>query len=122
MIDTIDLSKKSATIKLSGKITTEEIKEAHIKITSDKDFPSREYHLWVFDPVEDFRFDSTEISLVARRDIEFSKKNPNLKIAFVSRSPLAFGYLRMYETYAEDTRWDTKVFKDLDKAKEWLKL
>ena len=121
MIDSKEYSKAGAEFYLSGLITSKEIVELNTELINQWDFASYKYQLWVFENVEDFQLEPNTIRFLASQDRAASEKNPNIRVAFVSVSPLVFGLCRMYESFYSNGPWQTRVFRSLKEAREWLK-
>ncbi len=121
MIDSKEYSKDGAEFHLSGLIASKEIIELNTELINQWDFADYKYQLWVFEDVEDFQLNPLIIRRLAFQDRDASEKNPNMQVAFVSISPLVFGLCRMYESFYSNGPWETRVFRSLSEAREWLK-
>jgi hypothetical protein len=56
------------------------------------------------------------------RNIEYFMKNICSKMAIVVSSDVNYGMGRMMETFCEQRDMSVRVFKDMDQAKQWLKI
>ena len=55
-------------------------------------------------------------------DLQSSDRIGPARIAMVATHPAVFGTARMYETLAESSPTEVRVFEDLDSARRWLGL
>ena len=120
MIDSKEYSKDGAEFYLSGLITSKEVIELNTELINQWDFKSYKHQLWVFEDVEDFQLNPSIIRRLALQDRDASEKNPDMKVAIVSISPLVFGLSRMYESFYCNGPWQTRVFRSLIEARKWL--
>ena len=120
MLKPIVYTEHGVELTLFGLITSEEILVANAGIIKHDKFTTWRYQLWIFENVEDIRLSTNDVRNLARQDTLASHENPDLKIAIVSDSTLAFGLGRMYEAYSSDNKWETMVFGGLEEAREWL--
>lgn len=120
MIKTIEHSENGVRLCLTGTINSKELLDAHTQITDDPTFIKRKYHLWVFDPVDDFLLSTSDMQKMALIDSALSKVKKNLKIAIVSPSPLVFGLGRMYEAFCDEISWEIMLFYKLEEAIKWV--
>jgi hypothetical protein len=73
--------------------------------------------------------DVTELSITRDDVLEFVQVDMQialivprpLAVAIVAPSDLAFGIARMWEAFAEVTRWNTHVFRSRGEADPWLR-
>ena len=120
MVEAIEYVKDGVVLSLTGVITSKEILDAGTEIITRHEFASRKYTLWIFQSVEDIKISANEIRRMAEQDKQSSKVNPGMKVGIVSDSAHVFGLGRMYEAYAEESRWETMVFYNLEDAQEWI--
>ena len=120
MIDAKEYTKDGSRFTLSGVITSKEIMELNAELYKQWDFLSYKYQLWIFNRVEDFLLSSDEIRLLATQDKNTSREKTEIKVAFVSESPLVFGLCRMYEAFYGNGPWMHMVFKSLKDAEKWI--
>ncbi len=66
-----------------------------------------------------FNFSAEEIRHIASR-IQ-SIFSPAVRVAFVAADDLTFGQVRMLEAFKAQDDYPTKVFRDEETAREWLK-
>ena len=120
MIDSKTYSKDGARFVLSGIITSQELIDLNTELYKQWDFPTYKFQIWEFRDVEDFLLSSDDMRMLANQDMLVSKKNPEMKVALVSKSSLVFGLCRMYEAFYGDGPWDTMVLKSLKEAEDWI--
>ncbi len=122
MIKSIDYVEDGVRLAFEGKITSQEILDANMKIINHDGFASIRYQLWMFSSVEDFMLSTNDMMNLAEQDQAASEKNQNVKVAIVSDSPLVYGLGRMYEAFSGDNPWEIMIFYELKEAQEWLNL
>jgi hypothetical protein len=120
MIESKKYTKDGIRFVLSGIITSKELNTLNTELYNQWDIASFKYQLWIFTEVEEFLLSPDEMKMLANQDKRASIKNPNMKVALVSISPLIYGLCRMYEAFYGDGPWETMVFKSLDEAEKWI--
>ena len=74
--------------------------------------------------VNTFPIDSGIIEQLAILDTKIYKNNPHIKQAIVATQTVVKGFANMFQTYFElnnnDQTWDTKLFDNMEEAREWL--
>ena len=79
------------------------------------------YQLIDFMQVEALHLDSQGVRHLSALNSRAFKINPYFLIAIAGRKDLIFGMSRMWQAFLEKDYWETKVFRDSEKAKSWLK-
>jgi len=105
-----------------GIVTDEDIIEsAREKCFSPQKLASYRYAITVCVDVE--KFDVSAQGMIDNAAI--SKKaffmNKNLLLVGVYPDDLGYGMGRLWQGYADDIGWSTKVVRSMDEAKKWLK-
>jgi hypothetical protein len=121
MIKSIEYRGNGVHVVVCGRVTSDEMISANSEIIEHPDFEKLRYQLWLMEDIEDFILSSRDIISLAQQDRCASDKNPRMRVALVSDSPLVFGYCRMYEAYYSGGPWDTMVFHRKEEAEAWLK-
>jgi len=107
--------------KGEGIVTGSEIKE-----TNDQVYETEEkirkilYQVVDFTDVEKLLVSNADVDLIASQDKKAFEINPNMLIAVVSEQDLIFGLARMWEAKAYSPLFETKVFRKLEDAQEWI--
>jgi hypothetical protein len=104
---------------IGDNVTIDELKIILTEISSSKEFPPDVKALW------DIRkLDFSKINAdFGKQLILARKKNTsrgNTKIAILADQDLAYGMSRMYESMSEGMPQTIMVFKELEKAEDWL--
>jgi hypothetical protein len=113
--------KEGFEISLSGTLTSKEILDANNETLNHEKLSSCKYLLWIFKSIEALNINADELRNMSMIDRKISTKNPGIKVAIVSDSPLAFGLACMYKGYSSGSESETMVFYDIDKAYEWIR-
>ena len=88
---------------------------------SDEVTRLQRYALVDWSRVTDVRISNKGIRAGAQKIIQASKIVPvGAVVAVVASSERAFGLARMWEAHVAETGWQTRVFKDLLTAEQWL--
>ena len=116
-----DHSEDLTTLTVTGDVTLPEILDV---LAAFQDDPPANNILWDFSQsgVGD-AFSSDDFQKTASLAKSKLGLRPGSKTAFVATSDVIFGLIRMYTTYLEfqEIAHEVKVFRVLDKAREWLK-
>jgi len=108
----------------SETLTNDDLLVSTKKLYSDPRYPSIKYTINDFNAVTSFPIESSMVRQVAEIDAEYSKVNPNVKVAVVANSQVIKGLTKMYQTYFElsienDTPF-VKIFETVDDARKWI--
>lgn len=122
MKNTIEYYPKGAMISFTGNVTADDIFDANKSLLKHPDFPNHKFAIWNYQAVDHISYDKSQIKSLATQDKLDSWKNPNRKVAIVSKAPLFFGLARMYAAQYGEGPWRVRVFYDLEKALEWVDL
>ncbi len=107
-------------IVASGIVTGEDIIEAHKEIYNEENLKNQKYQIIDRTKCEEYNVSSGEVQQIANIDKAASKSNPNIIIAIISQTDLQFGMSRMWQTYVEESRFLTQIFRDRNSADKWI--
>jgi hypothetical protein len=114
-----DRKKKALFGTLKSPLTVEEYRSSIEAIVRSKDYPPNIRTLWDLRELEfteiDRRFEESLINI--------SKQFPerrSAKIAFIVKTELGFGMIRMFETLADKLGYETMVFRSYSEGENWL--
>lgn len=85
-----------------------------------QEFSSCRYWLSDYSEVTDLDADYRQVNRLASMHIDASKLNPHLIVAIYCPADFIYGMVRMWETLAETTGWQIRVFRDMSEAKAWI--
>ena len=105
----------------SGDLTNENLLKCNKELYNDKRFLDIKYELCDFSLVKNFNINSDTVYKVAKMDLEYSLKNPDIKVAIIANDLVLTGFTRMYQIINEPSAWETEIFKNEKDAREWLK-
>jgi hypothetical protein len=108
-------------IVASGIVTGEEIIEAHKEIYNETNLKNQKYQIIDRSHCKEYKVSSADVQQIAEIDKAASKSNPDIIIALISPTDIQFGMSRMWQTYVEESRFLSKVFRDSKSADEWIK-
>lgn len=105
-----------------GIVTGQEILDAiAIRFSSEDKIKKYLYGLADYTGVQEFRVANNEIDVIAQKDIEAARINPDFIFALAASDDLIFGLGRMFEVFVEKSGWAIKVCRTLDEAALWIK-
>ena len=115
----IDEEKDLTIHTVSGQLTVQDVRDALDRYYSGS---VTMLILWDLTKVDLSSWATNQIVFLAKKVKEYSHLRIGGKTAVVIAKDLNFGIMRMYEAYAESEEIDfeTRVFRDMEKAKEWL--
>lgn len=105
----------------SGRVTGDEIIEAHREIYNDDNLYRQKYQLIDRTECTDYDVSTEQVQKIAAIDNLASKSNPNIVIAIISPSDLQFGMSRVWQVHVQESNFPTQVFRDRVAAEKWLK-
>lgn len=113
----IDPERRLVTTVASGVVRTADIAELQKSLRKDPAFDPSFRQIADFTLLTGIDVESSSISLLARLTV-FAR---DARRAFVAKSDLQFGLLRMFESYIElDGGRNMRIFRDRAKADEWI--
>ena len=105
----------------SGRLTGREIIQANEALLADGNrLKQLRTALVDLSDVEIVDVSPDDVRIIAGLDTQMSKLIPALAVAIVATKEHVFGMARMWQTLAETTGWDTKVFRMHPEADAWL--
>jgi len=108
--------------EFSGRIVVEDITGLNDSLyESPERIRAIKYQLCDFTDVTDVAVDSSEITDLAKQDLEASVANPHMIIALVGGRDLTYGLARMWEAYASGPALETMVFRSREDAESWIR-
>ena len=114
-----DPEKKALFGAMTGSLSLDEYRSSVEAIVRSEEFPPDIRTLWDLRELEFTAIDrSLEVKLVSVSE-QFPERSP-AKIAFVVKSELGFGMIRMFELLADKLAFRTMVFKSYSEAEAWL--
>jgi len=114
----IDHDHKAVFTILEGTITDEEMIDIQVKLRTDPEFNPDYSHLIDCRPIGELKISVTGIKTISSSDM-FSTQS---RRAFVVPSDAAYGFSRMFQVYRQHGPEQTEVFRDFDKAMQWIGL
>jgi hypothetical protein len=108
-------------LKGTGNVTGDELVNINNKMYETPQLTAAiAFQLCDFTDVEGFNISSEEIQAVAKQDRKAASINPNMLVALVGEKDLIFGLSRMWEAYVGEASMETRVFRTLEEARDWL--
>jgi len=104
----------------SETVTGEEVIEAHKEIYNEENLKKQKYQIIDRSHCKEYDVSTADVQKIAEIDNAASKSNPNIIIALISPTEIQFGMSRMWQSYVEESRFLTHVFRDRKSACEWI--
>ncbi len=103
-----------------GDVTCEELINSISNVYSDERYLRLKY--WIGDRTGCTKFlaDANCLQRIADLNKKESLRNPGILLALVSPKDIQFGMSRMFQTISDDSLFQTKIFRNLETAKEWI--
>ena len=107
----------------TGLLTGQEILDAKTSLLRESDrLKGLHYGLIDLTDVTELGVTRDDVLEFVQVDMQIALNVPRaLAVAIVAPSDLAFGIARMWEAFAEVTRWNTHVFRSRAEADPWLR-
>ncbi|MBN1866607.1 hypothetical protein JW916_04885 [Candidatus Sumerlaeota bacterium] len=105
----------------AGVLTGEEVIEANKRIYTHENLARLRYKIVDRTGCTEYRVSPEDVQRIAAQDREAAKTNPNIAVAFVSKTELQFGMSRMWQAYADSAGFASQVFRDRKSADAWLR-
>jgi len=108
-------------LRATGKLTASDISSNQAALEQQKDaLRNLQTCLLDFTEVSAMSLTADEIQQLAERDKQLARLLPPITIAVAAPTDVVFGLTRMWEVFAEGTRWQTRVFRSRTEAEAWL--
>ena len=106
---------------LSGDVTGVEIIAANKEIYYYDNLSQLKYKFIDKSTCTEYCVTGEELKIIAEQDKKASKINRNITVVFVSPTDLQYGMSRMWQVYAAETGFQSKIFNDRKSAEEWIR-
>ncbi len=120
----VEFLNEGAFVHVTAKgVVTEEEFGNHLEqlYPSDEVTRLQRYALVDWSRVTDVQISNEGVRAGAKKIVQASKiVPPGAVVAVVASNELAFGLARMWEAHVAETGWQTRVFKELLEAEQWL--
>ena len=103
-----------------AELTDADLLESNLNLYESPRFMEINYELCDFTRVERISVSNEVIRKVAEMDEKASIRDPSIKAAIVTDSPLLHGLARMYELTGFENHWEIQIFKDVISARKWI--
>ena len=119
IIKKIDSENDMTVFTVIGKVTANEL------VAAISDFHENSVTsniLWDLTKSDLSEIRSSDVELIVNLSVKYAEKRSSGKTAIVGSDDLTFGISRMYEMTKEIAKltFETKAFRDIDKAFKWL--
>jgi len=104
-----------------GVVSGEELINSISNVYNDERYLRLKY--WIGDRTGCTKFlpDTNCFKTIAELNKKESLRNPEMLLALIAPRDFEFGMSRMFEVFAEESLFRTKVFRDRDTAEKWIR-
>lgn len=102
-------------------LTNEQLIEVDRQIRLHPNFESFRYGIADFSAVEQFNIGSDAVTETSQADSLVAQSNPDFRVAIVAPATVMKGFARMWELTGGADVWETKIFDDIESARDWLR-
>jgi len=104
-----------------GLVTISELHEANGCIHGHKNFDSQAYQIINLLDADFSKISEKKSIEPALTDLSASKTRPNVKVALIAKEINSINFCKGYifESQKHDSKWEFKIFSDLQSALEW---
>jgi len=117
----ITWDKKGAYIKFRGVVNAQDLIDANNYLISNVNFDGINYQIFDFLNIDDFKITSFDISIIGVMDKSQTEFKKEMRVAIVTQNDYVREITREYKELMKESTWVTKVFDDIEIAKQWVK-
>jgi len=103
-----------------GKISADELFRSQSKAHSLSNFDDLRYFIVDMLEVTEIEYGVEDIEKVAAMDFAASKTNAHIKVALTATDENITALSYLYESETAESPWEIRVFRDLEKARQWV--
>jgi hypothetical protein len=104
----------------TGVVTASDFDEANQEIYSEERLPALRYQLIDFSDTERIEISAEDTRRHAEMDRLAAERNPDIAVAIVGPSDVAFGISRMWQAFTGEAKLHSRVFRSVPEAERWL--
>lgn len=107
-------------ITFSEVVTGDEMQKLDEKLNSDNQFSMVRYRILDFSNIKDIKISFDELRNFAIQNSVAVRKNPEMKIAIITRKKLSSGLDSVFHAYEIAWRgFESNTFTDIESARKW---
>lgn len=106
--------------KCAGEMTDADLRGFNRSVYRHERFAEMRYQLCDFLEVTKMSVTPAGVREASAEDSEASQRNPHVRVAIVTQSPLIFGLARMYASYGFESHWETQIFDSMAEGRAWV--
>lgn len=105
-----------------GVVTGRDLKKLNeIVYASPEDIKKISYQICDLTRVSELNISSSDVRELSMQDKQASQLNPNMLVALVAEKDVVFGFSRMWEALSDDSPYESKVFRRMEDAHQWIR-
>lgn len=116
----ISWSKEGVYVKFRGIVTAQDLIDANNYVLSNANFDSINFQIFDFLNIDDFKVTSHDITIVAMIDMSQTESKEKMKIAILTTNNYVKEITLEYDQNMAGSNWETKIFENVEAAKEWI--
>lgn len=105
-----------------GVVSGQEMMAVNERIYESPHLDRMRYQIVDFTRTERLDLTGPQARAIGRSDAEASSRNPDVRVAIVTRQNVIRGMSRMYELSSPELRWEVKILESVEDARAWLGL
>lgn len=112
---------KGLLLKGRGRVRGKDIAEIKSAIyETRRKIKSIAYQICDFTEVKEVNLSVEDVRKIASQDEKASEINPSMLIAVVGEKDVVYGFARKWEAYVDKQHFETRVFRNLEDAQNWI--
>lgn len=104
----------------TGVVTASDFDEANREIYAEGRLEKLRYQLIDFTDTERIEISAEDTRRHAEMDRSAAERNPQIAIAVVGPSDIAFGISRMWQVFTDEAKLRSSIFRSVPDAERWL--
>jgi len=117
----INWDKRGAYVKFHGIVSAQDLIDANNYLISNANFEGINYQIFDFLNIEEFKITSFDISIIGVMDKAQTEFKKEMKIAILTQDNYVRKITKEYDQLMEGSNWITKIFDNMENAKQWVK-
>ncbi len=101
------------------KLTVDDVIKANQEVYGDQRLDAMRFQIANFSTISSYNVNELDVKIVSTLDIKASIWNRNVKIASVTKDPVIFELINIYNNMLEETNWRCQTFETFDAAFNW---
>ncbi len=118
---TIDKKNRAVYLTAAGRAVHDDFADVIDRLAEDEDFKPGMGLLCDYSKLE-FNIPADEVEALSVRMRKLSHVFSGCRVALISAGDLEYGLMRMFSLISSEAQFETRVFRQIENAREWLGL